>query len=427
MHKIKIIIYILNSFKSHENRNIFMTMLRNYIEIIAKKPELASQAEAQPQPASTLYNLDILNLAVNHKTLLVVHQFSRTGAPHAVLYLARALFSIYGIRPVIISPIDGPIREEFEREGFPTIVDPLLFISKNHSLEAHDFIASFERVIATSLASFSFIRQFKGIAKRLTWWVHETEAGFTSVASLADDLQALFATCESVWLGSSLCFPFALKYAPKDKLHLLLYGCEDTAFSSKFNKSDKVVFSIMGSVEPRKGQDIFLRAIELLPIALRREATFRIIGSPLPFKASENFSKKISAEASTIPEVECVPNLPLEALQKYYLETDVIVSASRDDPMPIVITQGLMYSKICVCSSAIGHATLLENEKDGLIFSSESAEELSEKMIWIIQHPTQSKSLGEAARIKYEKYFHMTSFIDNVSNLLVEKSGIADT
>ena len=113
--------------------------------------------------------------------------------------------------------------------------------------------------------------------------------------------------------------------------------------------------------------------------------------------------------------------MPLEELQKYYSETDVIVSASRDDPMPIVITQGLMFSKVCVCSSAIGHAKLIENEKDGLIFSNESAEDLSEKMAWILRNPAQLNPLGKAGRAIYEKYFHMTSFVDNVGKLMPQR------
>ena len=112
--------------------------------------------------------------------------------------------------------------------------------------------------------------------------------------------------------------------------------------------------------------------------------------------------------------------MPLEELQKYYSETDVIVSASRDDPMPIVITQGLMFSKVCVCSSVIGHAKIIENEKDGLIFSNESAEDLSERMTWILQNSDQLNSLGVAGRVIYEKYFDMTSFVDNVRGLLIK-------
>lgn len=369
-------------------------------------------------PLDTPYKAEVLHLGVNAKILLVVHDFSRTGVPYAVLYLARALFSLYGVRPVVISPKEGPIREEFEQEGFPTIVDPLLFDCQNHSSEASNFVANFEKVIVTSLASFNFIRYFCDINKHLTWWIHETDSGYPWVANKGGDLPLLFAACESIWLGSPLCAPPALQYASQDKLHLLLYGCSDTAIPNRPHKSGKIVFSIVGSVEHRKGQDIFLDAIERLPEELRAKAIFRIIGSPLPFENSVSFYKNVLAKAALMPEIECIENMPSDKLLEFYAETNVLVSASRDDPMPIAITQGLMFSKVCLCSSSIGHAQLLENRKDGLIFTNESAEELSEKMAWLLQNSAELAAIGIAGRAVYEKYFLMSSFVNNVKNLM---------
>ncbi len=187
------------------------------------------------------------------------------------------------------------------------------------------------------------------------------------------NLPLLFAACESIWLGSPLCFPPALRLATQDKLHLLLYGCADTAIPHRPHTSGKMVFSIVGSVLPRKGQDIFLAAIERLPKDLRGKAIFRIIGSPLPNEESTLFYKKVLATAALIPEVECIESMTQDRLLEFYAETDVLVSASRDDPMPIVVTDGLMFSTVCLCSSAIGHAKLLEDGKNALIFTNKSA------------------------------------------------------
>jgi glycosyltransferase involved in cell wall biosynthesis len=371
------------------------------------------------QPTSeTPYKVRALPSGFNPKILLVVHEFSRTGTPYAVLYLARALFSLHGVRPVVISAKDGSIREEFEQEGFHTMVDPFLFGYRNYSPDACDFVANFERVIVASLASFGFIRYFRGIGKHLTWWIHETDAGFTSVANMTADLPLWFAACESIWLGSPLCFPHALRYTSRDRPHLLLYGCADTVVPPRPHISGKMVFSIVGSVEWRKGQDVFLDAIERLPEALRRKAIFRIIGSSLPFDESADFYKKVRTQAARIPEVECIENISPDRLLEFYAETDVLVSASRDDPMPIVTTQGLMFSKVCLCSSVIGHAQLLEDGKDGMIFTNESAEELAEKMAWLLQHPAELPVLGMAGRGLYEKHFLMSRFASNVENLI---------
>jgi glycosyltransferase involved in cell wall biosynthesis len=413
MKKLYKLLSILLSLKNSKNRIKFLIMLQEYTKGV---PELS---HFFPTPANTAYSDEMLNLGASSKILLVVHEFSRTGAPYAALYLARAFFSLRDVRATVISPLDGPMREVFEQEGFPTIVDPLLFSYSSYSSEACEFVANFEQVIVSSLAAFGFIRYFRGIAKHLTWWLHETDTGFTSVANIATDLPLLFACCESIWLCSPLCFPIALRYTSQDKLHLLFYGCKDMAISHRPHESGKMVFSIVGSMEPRKGQDIFLNAIEQLPEELRAKAIFRIIGSPLAFKGSEIFYQEVLTKAARIPEVECFESMSQEKLLAFYAETDVLVSASRDDPMPIVVTEGLMFSNVCLCSSAIGHAQLLENGKDGLIFTTESAEDLAEKMAELLQNPAELATLGAAGRQLYEKYFLMSSFASNVKNLML--------
>jgi glycosyltransferase involved in cell wall biosynthesis len=421
MIKLYKLLYILWSLKNHKNREKFLVMLHEYLQALSNPPQFLSSPPNKLSDIKTPYTVEIRTLGVNAKILLVVHQFSRTGAPYAVLYLARALFSLYGIRPVVISPQDGPIREEFEQEGFATVVDPLLFSYQNYSPEACDFVASFERVIVSSLVCHGFVNYFRGMAKHLTWWLHETEQGFHSATETTVNLPLFFASCESVWLCSPLCFPIALQYTSQDKLHLLLYGRPDTAIPHRPHQSGKMVFSIVGSVEPRKGQDIFLNAIECLPEELRCKAIFRIIGSPLPSDESLLFYQEIRTKAEQLPEIECFENMSPDKLLAFYAETNVVVSASRDDPMPIVITEGLMFSRVCLCSSAIGHAKLLVHKKDGLVFTNESAEQLAENMAWILQNPSELTAIGVAGRQLYEKHFLMDSFANNVANLVQDR------
>jgi glycosyltransferase involved in cell wall biosynthesis len=422
MKKLYKLAFILGSLKNYENRRRFLHTLHKYLEDVKERSRSKTMSPLSVTASSAIpeipYNSELLELAVKSKILLVIHEFSRTGAPYAVLYLAQALYSLYGIRSLVIAPKDGLIREEFEQAGFPTVVDPLLFKYQSYSSEACDFVTAFERVIVTSLSSFKFISYFRGIGKHLTWWVHETDVSFNTFAKNAVDLALLFAACEAIWLGSPLCFPLAGKYTTTDKLHQLLYGCADKAVPHRPHQSGKMVFTVFGTVAPRKGQDVFLEAIELLPDALKQKAIFRIIGSSFTDARAIIFYKNVRAKAALIPEVECIESMPPDQLIAFYAETDVLVSASREDPMPIVVTEGLMFSKVCLCSSAIGHAQLLEDGKNGLIFAKESAEELSQKMAWILNNPTEMAALGIAGRKVYEKHFLMSAFVSNVGNLM---------
>lgn len=390
--------------------------LRKLLPAVSVPPVPSVPLRAAHLP--TVFHQDAEALGAKHKILLVVHEFSRTGAPRAALYLARALFANTGIRPAIIGFSDGPIREEFESEGFPTWVDPRLCAAAEQAPDAAAMVASFARVIVTPLASYAFIRHFKATAKQLTWWIHEEEKGFAYIADrFAPDLNALFTACDEIWLGSPLSFTPAQKYAGQDKLHLLLYGCDDIALPHQPHPSGKMVFTIVGSVEPRKGQDIFLDAVDRLPAELRRKAIFRIIGSAYN-DWSAAFHDKVRARVGTMPEVELIPNIPFEQLRELYAQTDVVVCASRADPMPISVTQGLMFSRTCLCASSIGHAGLLVDGEDALIFESESASALAAKISWAVQHADALDAIGAAGRSVFEKHFLMSSFAENVKQLL---------
>ena len=364
------------------------------------------------------FSLEDLCPQEGRKILLVTHEFSRTGAPRAVLYLAQALYKSYGIRPVIISPSDGPIRQEFAESGFTTIMEPLLFTGGADASGVSNFVSSFELVIVTPLFSFYFIRHYKEAVKRMIWWIHEDGPGFEYIRNnFASDLASLFAACETVWIGSPVCSQPVLQYVTPDRVNLILYGCEDMAMAHRPHKSGRTVFSIVGTVEPRKGQDIFLHAIEMLPADLRRKAVFRIIGSSYN-EWSDIFYRNMLARARSIPEVECLPNMPFDQLMEFYSETDIMVSASRSDPMPISITHGLMLGKACLCSSGIGHVGLLDDGVNALIFKNESVQELLEKMTWILQNPEVLPAIGASGRKVYESHFLMTSFAANIGKLI---------
>ena len=352
------------------------------------------------------------------KILLISHEFSLTGAPRAVFYLAKAIYEHCQIRPEIISPVDGPIRKEFEGNGFSTIVAPWLMHDFREESEEAQFITNFDLVVVTSISSYYIVRHSANSIKKLIWWVHEDAAGFEHIRnSYAPDLTILMERCDAIWLGSPVCSLPVLECVTSDKVHSLLYGCEDVALANRRHESGRMVFTLVGTVEPRKGQDIFLSAIERLPSDLRSKALFRIIGSPYS-EWSEIFHKEIIARARTIPEVECYPNMPFDELLGFYAETDVMVSASRADPMPIAITQGLMFSKPCLCSSSIGHARLLENGNNVLIFENESVQDLSKQMEWLLKNPEALPLMGKSGREAYEKTFLMSVFAKNVGGLV---------
>ncbi len=399
-----------NKFKS--------TAGKSPVDLVTKPRELSTVEAVKHTTSKLSTSKDAIYPSANKGVLLVIHELSRTGAPQAVHFLAKAIYDISGVRPTIISPIDGQIKEVIEADGFSTIINRGIFEESNIDLPVMKFIANFEMVVVTSLASFPFIRRYGKQVKCLTWWIHEEEQGFKYIAErFAPDLFDIFDTCNFVWLGSPLCALPVSRYVAQDKVKLLLYGCEDIAQKINTVSSGPVTFTLVGSVEPRKGQDIFLAAISKLSPQIRQQAKFRLIGSPYN-EWSSVFHKEINTLAVKFPEVECFPNMTFQKLNRQYEETDVVVSASRADPMPISITQGLMFSKVCLCSSVIGQSGMLTHGVNGLIFENESYEDLAQQMSWLIQNKEKHAVIGAAGRRIYERYFSMIHFIENTKKLI---------
>lgn len=93
-----------------------------------------------------------------------------------------------------------------------------------------------------------------------------------------------------------------------------------------------------------------------------------------------------------------------------YSDIDVIVSASRMDSLPIVMTEGMMYEKVCIASDMTGTSDYIENGKNGFIVPCENIDALCERMEWIIDNQDRLSDIRKKARKTYEDYFTMEQF-----------------
>lgn len=90
-------------------------------------------------------------------------------------------------------------------------------------------------------------------------------------------------------------------------------------------------------------------------------------------------------------------------LARAYRDIDVLACPSRDDPMPIVVTQALMYGKTCMVSKHVGQMEFIESGVNGFIFETE--EELAGQMAWVVDHKEKLYEIGKRGRRIYEQNF----------------------
>jgi hypothetical protein len=119
--------------------------------------------------------------------LFVSHDLSWSGAPLILLQVAKWCME-RGFFVVVMSPADGPLRQEFADAGVPVIVDPL--ITTGHE-SFTDFAHEFDCVVATTIFSAPVVQAVQKAGIPHFWWIHEGRVAEDYIANDATMRKAL--------------------------------------------------------------------------------------------------------------------------------------------------------------------------------------------------------------------------------------------
>lgn len=275
------------------------------------------------------------------------------------------------------------------------------------------FIQLYDVIVVNTFLMISVAKKINEY-KPVLWWIHEGSATYTSVYQ---NTIKQFPECDAIdWMESVNILAvsniakrnFELFY-PGTIKGLMSYGISDYYDGVNApSDNDNIVFAIIGYIYPLKGQDIFLRAVSNLQ-GLREHGEFLIIGQ---MGDDETYTKEILNLSAKLPEVKCKGMLDRGEIRKMFSQIDVLVCASLEDSLPIVVTEAMMYGKVCIVTDNIGHTGLICDKKNGLVCKSGDVDSLCEKMRWVITHRNSLPQIGKKARRTYEQYFTMNKFGD---------------
>ena len=244
------------------------------------------------------------------------------------------------------------------------------------------------------------------------WWLHDSAFFYDGVNP--DVLRAVSSEKMEVCAVGPVARKAMESYRPDLLIEDLLYGVTDEAelMKRKGKDGDKVRFVTIGYIEARKGQDILIQALREMPGDVRKRAEFIIVGQDTSLLAG-----KIR---KGIRETVMTGVLDREKIHELLGQADALVCPSREDPMPTVAAEAMMHGVPCILSDATGTARYMQDGVDGIVFHSEDARSLAEKLVRCIEHPKQLSDMGMRARKVYENVFSMQVFEENVRNVLLK-------
>lgn len=351
------------------------------------------------------------------KKLLIVSVFlAFSGVPVIALRTAKVAMQLGYSVTIAADGGDNTYISEAVNIGIDVIICKEL---KNASLENLSWTDSYDIVFVNSLP---MIRLAVKLAqkRRITVWIHECPDVYEDVRFWEKEINAEIQRekVKLVAVSERAREHFFEHYFIQKKMFILVPGIED--YIKKCGECVPLVlfkrflYGVAGGIYFRKGQDIFLSAVEKLPDIAMENSFFLLAGK----KSAGEFGLKISRRALNINNCILLGERTPQEMYDLYGLLDVVVVASRQETVSLVAVEAMMMGKVCIVSDHTGIAEYIEHGKNGFVFRSENVEELKEQMLWCYEHQECLKEIGENARKTYEDNFSMEIFAHNLREVL---------
>lgn len=188
----------------------------------------------------------------------------------------------------------------------------------------------------------------------------------------------------------------------------VLYNCVDKELSSYSEeketprlKTDFKTFLFIGRNNPIKGFDILLNALKI--VTIQHKLKLVVVG----YEQEKGMEHLIS-------NFDYIDFVGVQNdLIKYYEKCDIVVIPSRKDPFPYVMLEAATMRKPIIASNTGGIGEFISDGIDGTLFDVENAEQLAEKIEYLLNNYEVAIKMAEKLYLKvkteydYHKYFEV--------------------
>lgn len=215
-----------------------------------------------------------------------------------------------------------------------------------------------------------------------------------------------------------------------NKIHVIHNGVDTRKFQPATNKhkvkevvglnADDIAILSVGRLYARKG---LFTLIESMPIVIKqfRNAKFVISG-----KGQSNEMKKLIDHAKRIgvrDNIIFTGYYPDKKLPFLYQAADVFAFSTFYENLPFAVLEALSTGVPVVTTNVGGIPEMITNGKNGLLVQPFNANQLAEKILYILEHPAAAVEMGSAARQTILERFDWRIIVRKVLRVYEEALG----
>lgn len=358
---------------------------------------------------------------------LFTHNLNYEGAPLVLRDIALGLVRD-GMRVVVFSLVDGPLRQDYEAAGCYMVVhaDVGVFGARSEG----DLRAVLQPIVAemrmldidVALAN-TVVAHWGVIAAQMSdvpavWLIHESEPPFSHLegygeAHVALARQAFAQSHENVFVANSTRALYEV-YTRRNNLRVIYNGFDRTHAAAELRRYDReavraelgvssndIVFVLPGTVCERKAQQDLLAAIPLLGDAAL-QSHFIIVGD-----RPGDYSDGLHAMARALPDslrsrLTIVPETP--DIWRYYAAADAMVFTSRIESFPRVVQEAMYAGLAIVTTPVFGISEQLRDQQSALFFEPGDIAALAAAITRVADDYDLREALARLARISLGRF-----------------------
>lgn len=348
-------------------------------------------------------------LSNNKKNILIFsHDASNKGGAPVVLINLLKNLPLNNYNVFIFFKQGGGLLKEAKATGYYPFVYQYLSSWYLKLLKKHTDCVLVNTVICADVVD----RVQKSMNCPIVWWVHEEGSLFESMKKkLPKNLKSnvrLLCVSEVSKIATE-------QYLPQARPQIMFYGVEDSY--QPYSRPDNSFFKIcvVGMLSERKNQMQILDMLNCLPTCYREKIHVKVVAGTWNVDYKESFLNRLD----DFPEVEFIAGLKHDEVLELYKQTDLLLCCSKQDPLPVVVTEALMMECLCLVSSGCGQYQYLKNGQNGYCYDVDSVSDLCSKIIEIMDNE-HLNDIAVAGRQVYIKKFSM----QHASSEMSKKLGI---
>lgn len=382
-------------------------------------PEIARPAHPRdPAPAAP-------------RVLLVSHNLKLEGAPLFLFEYAAWLRREAGFTVTVMSQEDGPLRARYEEIGAAVFLhpDPALAAPKDaaaHAAAVESAAASLKDVpadvvVANTLVSYWGVQLAVRLGRPALLYIHESATVprffferlpdaclplVDAALNLADRVCFLTPATRACYEAHNRSGNFGLV---RSWIRLSAIRAHRAAHSRAALRrkhaipDDALVIANIGTVCERKGQQTFVRALELLrrrqPALAARTLALLVGGRETDFQSG--LVRDIAWTG--LENVRIIPETP--DVYDFYAVADVFVCTSFEESLPRVLLEAMAFGVPIVSTDVHGIPEVVRHGREALLIRSGSPSDLAEALATTLLDPAAARARAQHAEERVAAVF----------------------